>query len=197
MSYLVPREMVERALSPLISLLLRGHVHPNIVSLVGGMGNVGAGVLVARGEGLAGGILMWAASLFDLLDGALARATGRQSPFGSIWDAVLDRASEGAVLCGLLFHFSQGGDREGLLLAFVAAVSSFMVSYIRARSEIVGVRLTEGIMARPERVFLLGLGLIIDHVKVMLWALVILASLTIVQRLFLAWIRIGAREERR
>ncbi len=187
MSYLLPRQALERGLGPLVMVLSRLGVHPHVLTLAGGAGNLGAAVLVARGHFLAGGALMWGASALDMLDGALARATGRQSAFGSVLDAVVDRAAEAALFFALLFRFTAEGDREGALLAFVAAIASFMVSYVRARAELTGIAMREGVMARPERVFLLGLGLIIDHVKPVLWVLAVLASLTAAQRFLLAW----------
>jgi len=135
---------------------------------------------------LGAGLAAWGFSALDMVDGALARATGRQSRFGSVLDAVLDRVAEAAVLGGLLFLFLRQGDQEGALLSFVAAVASFLVSYVRARAEIVAVPLREGLLARPERVFILGLGLIIDHVKIVLWVLAVVAALTAAHRLFLA-----------
>ncbi len=186
MSYLFPRAALERLLSPALLLLDRAGVRPDHLSLLGAAGNVLAGVLAGRGELLGAGLAAWGFSALDMVDGALARATGRQSRFGSVLDAVLDRVAEAAVLGGLLFLFLRQGDQEGALLSFVAAVASFLVSYVRARAEIVAVPLREGLLARPERVFILGLGLIIDHVKIVLWVLAVVAALTAAHRLFLA-----------
>ncbi|GBD12271.1 CDP-diacylglycerol--inositol 3-phosphatidyltransferase [bacterium HR24] len=186
MSYLLPRAALERFLSPALLFLDRIGVRPDHVSLLGAAGNVLAGVLAARGELLGAGLAAWAFSALDAVDGPLARATGRQSRFGSVLDAVLDRVSEAAVLGGLLHHFLQQGEEEGALLAFVAVVASFLVSYVRARAEIVGVPLREGLLARPERVFILGLGLIIDQVVPVLWVLAVAAAATAAHRLFLA-----------
>ncbi len=193
MSYLFPRAALERLLSPALLLLDRAGVRPDHLSLLGAAGNVLAGVLAGRGELLGAGLAAWGFSALDMVDGALARATGRQSRFGSVLDAVLDRVAEAAVLGGLLFFFLRRGDQEGALLSFVAAVASFLVSYVRARAEIVAVPLREGLLARPERVFILGLGLIIDHVKIVLWVLAVAAALTAAHRLFLAHRR--TREE--
>jgi CDP-diacylglycerol--glycerol-3-phosphate 3-phosphatidyltransferase len=133
MSFLISRRALERRLHPLLLALARLGVHPHMLTVAGVTGNLVAAVLVGRGHELLGGILVWGASALDMLDGALARAAGRQSPFGSVLDAVMDRAAEAAVLFAVLFRFSSQGDQEGVLLAFVAAVASFMVSYVRAR----------------------------------------------------------------
>jgi hypothetical protein len=96
-----------------------------MLTLGGVLGNAGAAVLAARGDFLPAGLVMLAASSLDLLDGALARATGRATAFGSVFDAVMDRVSEAAVLFGLLYYFSDRGGREEELLIFAAVVASF------------------------------------------------------------------------
>src|SRR5207249_3269774 len=127
-----------------------------------GGGNVVAAVLVGRGEFVAAGILVLAASALDMLDGALARATRRATDFGSVFDAVADRVSEAAVLFGLLVYFGDIGRTEDQQLTFVAVVASLLVSYIRARAEIVGVELREGLLSRAPRVLLISAGLILE-----------------------------------
>src|SRR4030067_539320 len=106
----------------------------------------------------------------------MARLLPRSAPprpprFGPVFAAVVDRVSEAAVLFGLLYYFSDRGGREEELLIFAAVVASFLVSYTRARAEIVGVPMREGLFGRAERVILLGIGLIIDQVTVALWIL--------------------------
>jgi CDP-diacylglycerol--glycerol-3-phosphate 3-phosphatidyltransferase len=167
-----------------------------MLTIAGATGNVVAGVLCGLGEFLAAGVLMLAASALDLLDGALARATGKATDFGSVFDAVMDRVSEAAVLFGLLVWFSNRGDRTEELLIFVAVVGSILVSYVRARAEIIGVKLREGLFTRVERVILLGGGLVVadvsntmDVLTAALAVLAVLASATAVQRTAIVWLR--------
>jgi CDP-diacylglycerol--glycerol-3-phosphate 3-phosphatidyltransferase len=162
-----------------------------MLTLAGVLGNAGAAFLAARGDFLPAGIVMLAASSLDLLDGALARATGKATRFGSVFDAVMDRVSEAAVLFGLLYYFSDRGGREEELLIFAALAASFLVSYTRARAEIVDIPMREGLFGRAERVLLLGIGLIIDQATVALWILAIAAGATAIQRLALVWLRAG------
>jgi CDP-diacylglycerol--glycerol-3-phosphate 3-phosphatidyltransferase len=166
-----------------------------MLTLAGVVGNGGAAVLAARGDFLLAGIVMLAASSLDMLDGALARATGRATRFGSVFDAMMDRVSEAAVLFGLLYYFSNRGGREEELLIFAAVVTSFLVSYARARAEIVDVPMREGVFGRAERVILLAIGLIVDQVTVTLWILAVAAGLTAIQRLALVWLRTRGSEE--
>lgn len=188
---LLPHTLPRRLTDPVALAVARTGVTPNMVTALGFAGALGAAVLVARGEFLAGGIVMLVAAALDLLDGALARATGRVTAFGGVFDATLDRLSEAAILGGLLFHFSQGGHRQELILVFVVLAGSLMVSYVRARAQVAGVDLREGLFTRPERVILLALGLIIDQTRIILWILAVLANFTVLQRLFVVWRRLG------
>lgn len=184
---LLPHAVPRRFTDPVVRPLARLGVTPNHISTLGFLGNVGAAALAARGDFLAAGVVVLAASALDLLDGALARATGRASAFGAVYDSVLDRLSEAAVLAGLVFYFGQRGDREEVALCFAALVGSLLVSYVRARAQTQGFDLREGLFTRPERVLLLGGGLIIDQVRIALWLLAVLANATALQRLYAVW----------
>ncbi len=196
MSRLLPRSAPRWLTDPIVGVLAGVGVTPNLLTLAGVLGNAGAAALAARGDFLPAGIVMLAASSLDMLDGALARATGKATRFGSVFDAVMDRLSEAAVLFGLLFYFSDRGGREEEMLIFAALVASFLVSYTRARAEIVDVPLREGLFGRAERVLLLGAALIIGEVTetgltVGLWVLAVAAGVTAIQRLALVWLRVG------
>ena len=193
MPALLPRAAPHWLTDPVVNVLARLGVTPNMLTTAGVLGNLGAAVLAGRGDFLPAGIVVLAASSLDFLDGALARATGHVTDFGSVFDAVMDRVSEAAVLFGLLVYFSDRGGRTEELLAFAAVVGSFLVSYVRARAQVIGLNLQEGLFTRTERVPLLGLGLIIDQVTPMLWILAILAGATAVQRLLLVWARTRRR----
>ena len=117
---LLPHSVPRRITDPIVGVLARAGVSPNHLTLAGFLGNVGAAVLAARGEFLAAGAVVLAASALDLLDGALARATGRASPFGAVFDSVLDRLSEAAVLGGLSYYYAERNDRIEVALCFAA-----------------------------------------------------------------------------
>ena len=137
----------------------------------------------------AGGVVMLLAGVLDLFDGALARATGRASDFGALLDSVADRVSELVVLLGLLVFYARSGEWEYSLLVYLAAGGSVMVSYLRARSEGLGIECKVGVMTRPERVAVLGAGLVVGHwvpvvIPVVLGVIAGLTILTTAQRLF-------------
>jgi len=187
---LVPHKVSTRFTDPIVTPLAAIGVTPNAISVTGFAGNVVAGALAAGGQFLAAGIVMLAFSALDLLDGALARKTGSVTRFGAVFDSVLDRLSEAAVLAGVLFHYQQiGGHTQEVALCFAAVVGSLMVSYVRARAEGIGLELREGLFTRAERVLLLAAALVVGHgvVRWALWALAILSNLTALQRVATVW----------
>lgn len=184
------REMISAYLErPVAGALAKMGVSPNMVTFAG---LVGAGIsawLISVGMLWIGGVVMLFAGVLDLFDGALARSTGQDSPFGALLDSVVDRVSEIVVLLGLLLHYAKGDSLEGTALVYLAMGGSVMVSYLRARSEGLGIDCKVGIMTRPERVAALGFGLIVGHwlPLVMLIVLGVIAGLTLLttaQRLF-------------
>jgi CDP-diacylglycerol--glycerol-3-phosphate 3-phosphatidyltransferase len=140
---LLPHSVPRWLTDPIVGVIARTGATPNHISVLGFVGNLGAATLAARGDFLAAGLVMLAASALDLLDGALARATGRVSAFGAVLDAALDRLSEAAVLAGLAFYFAQRNDREEVILCFAALTGSVLVSYIRAHAMARGLDLRE------------------------------------------------------
>lgn len=159
-------------------------VTPNMISLLGAAGNGVAAILVARGSLLAAGLVYLAFSALDLVDGAVARATGRASPFGAVFDAVLDRASEAVVLAACAWYFAERGQDWATGAAFGALLGSVAVSYLRARAEVEGVGMREGLLRRQERVVLLGLGLVLGWLAAAVAVLAVLSNITALQR---AW----------
>jgi CDP-diacylglycerol--glycerol-3-phosphate 3-phosphatidyltransferase len=191
---LIPHKVSTRFTDPIVAPLASLGVTPNMISVAGFAGNVGAGVLAAGGYFIAAGIVMLFFSALDLLDGALARKTGTVTKFGAVFDSVLDRLSEAAVLGGVLFHFTQIGDHTmEVALCYAAVVGSIMVSYVRARAEGIGLELREGLFTRAERVILLAMALILapllydDLVLIALWILATLSLFTACQRVFSVW----------
>ncbi len=190
-SGLLPHRAPRRLLDPPVRALARLGVTPNGVTTIGFLGNVLAGALAASGALRWAGAVLLCFSALDLLDGALARATGRVSAFGAVYDATLDRLSEAAVLCGLSWHFRH--DEVVSLVIIAALLGSIGVSYVRARAETLGVQLREGLFTRAERVVLLALALLAGLAVPALWVLAVLTNLTALQRLWLAWRALGNR----
>lgn len=184
---LLPRRAPKQLIDPIVGVLARTGLTPNHLSLIGFGGNVGAAALAARGEFLWAGIVMLCFSAMDMLDGALARATGRATRFGAVFDAALDRMSEAALLSGLGYYFVEHGQTEETALCFAALTGSLLVSYVRAHALSQGLNMQDGIVTRAERVILLSVVLMIDQVRIGLWILAVLALVTAVQRIYVAW----------
>jgi len=168
---------------PVGRALARTGITPNALTVIGCILSFGVGAVLALGYQWQGGILVLVAGAFDTLDGALARASGRVTTFGAFLDSTLDRYSEAAIFLGILADAARRGDVQVVLLTYAAAIGSLMVSYARARAEGLGLRGDVGWLQRPERVVVLGLGLILGLVVPALWVLAILTNLTAVQRI--------------
>ena len=176
---------------PLARLLARTPLTPNSLTWIGFFITAGAAALIVTGHMLVAGIVVVAAGLFDMLDGAVARATGRVTRFGAILDSTLDRLCEAMLLLALLVVFAREQQVGWCLLSGVAMLGSLMVSYIRARIEGLGVECKAGIFTRPERVAIMALGLLLSNIN---YALVIAVGLlalfsfiTVIERLVYAW----------
>ena len=162
---------------------------PNAITLFGFAVTVVAACLVAYGWLLAGGIVFLSGSALDLMDGALARLTGTDSPFGALLDSVFDRLGEAAIFLGIAVHAVRGDFSDDYRLFFVivvllALIFSQVVSYLRARGEGLGVFTRAGIMTRPERVVLIGIGLLADQIEWFLLGIAVVSCVTLFQRMF-------------
>ena len=136
---------------------------------------------------LAAGLLVLVAGLFDMLDGALARHTGRVSRFGAVLDSTLDRLSEAAILVAVIFLFATEANVAAAVLAGVTLAGAMTVSYLRARTEALGLAGRSGLFTRPERVIVLALGLLFDQLIVALVVVAVFSFITAGQRLVGAW----------
>jgi CDP-diacylglycerol--glycerol-3-phosphate 3-phosphatidyltransferase len=176
---------------PVVKLLARTPLTPNLVSWLGFLITIGAAVLIGTDHLLAAGFVVLAAGLFDMLDGALARATGKVTRFGGVLDSTLDRLSEAALLLGILVIFVRGQQVGESILVGLALTFSLVVSYLRSRVEALGIECQVGLFTRAERVIILALGLLLSQFQyALITALAIItffSFFTAGQRLFYAW----------
>lgn len=162
---------IYRVINPFVKLLIRMGVTPNMVTTIGLLGNIAAAVIIviagirAHENGdpsysliaIAGGVTILF-SLFDMLDGQVARLGNMVTRFGALYDSVLDRYCELLTLGALSFYLIENDYTIGALITFLALIGSVMVSYVRARAEGVGLECKVGFMQRPERVVVTSLG---------------------------------------
>ena len=161
---------------------------PNGITLLGfAVACAGAG-LAAAGYLLAGGLVFLLGSVLDLFDGALARQTGRATPFGALLDSVLDRLGEAALFLGLAIYAIRALDGDHLMLFMVSLVLALTfsqaVSYARARGEGLGIETRSGFMTRPERVVILGVCVAVGYPEVAMVAIAAVSAPTLVQRVW-------------
>ena len=157
---------------------------PNMITILGVLMHIPASYMIGRGDFLVGGILLLAAAAFDMVDGAMARHMGKSSPTGALLDSIADRVSEAFCLIGLLWFYlsSASASFMEVLLVFLTMFTSFLVSYIRARGEGLGVDCQVGIMTRPERVVVLAFGLMLRQAVLAMMVIVSLSILTAAHR---------------
>lgn len=170
---------VRRLSMRLISPVARSRISPNMLTVVGLLLNVLCAVVIGEGFLFAAGVLLLIAGAFDMADGALARVKDAASQFGDFLDATLDRLAEASVGLGLLWHAlaRQNDLQVGLIYAVV--LGSVMISYARARAEVLQLDCEVGLMARPERIVILAVGLLLAQATSEIALTVILAGLCV------------------
>jgi len=171
-------------LDPLGKFFLALGLTPNMMTVLGLVGNAVGAYYLARGEMLVGGILVAVMSPIDALDGTMARLRGEASDWGAFVDSVSDRYSELFIFGGLLYHFLAIGDTTGGMLTFAAAAGSVLVSYVRARAEGLGFEAKVGLLTRAERYLVLAPALVFNQLMLGLGILAIFANFTALQRVW-------------
>jgi CDP-diacylglycerol--glycerol-3-phosphate 3-phosphatidyltransferase len=145
---------------------------------------------------LAGAALFVVGSVLDILDGALARRRGTGTPFGAFLDSTVDRVGEGFMLSAIGLVLMRDGSEWGVALAFAAIAGSFLVSYTRARAEVLGLKGDVGIGSRAERVVVITAGLVLAPLGALPWTMAVLTAtawVTVVQRVLAVRRQLRAR----
>ena len=154
-----------RIIEPVADFFVRKRVNPNTITTVGTLCSISGGIIYATGHIMTAGWVIGLTALFDVLDGTVARRTGRSTVFGAFYDSTLDRVADGAVLGGLAIFFARNHLHHGLPswagtpmvgVTLLGIIGTFLTSYTRARAESLGIDAKVGIMQRPERVTLLS-----------------------------------------
>jgi phosphatidylglycerophosphate synthase len=187
----VLRGIVESRIQPVVtkvaSILNTMGVTPNMLTFIGLGFNIVAAWLFYVGQVATAGFVILFAGSFDMLDGAVARLGGTASRIGAFTDSVVDRYSDFLIFGGLLCMFARMGDMTGTLLCLFILSGAFLVSYVRARAELVIPLCNVGLMERPERIILLAAGSLFGVLTPALWALAILSHATALHRIYYTW----------
>ena len=178
------RGWIAAPLNQIAQWLEQTGISPNALTLIGFALTLAVAGVLATGQLLLGGVLLIFAALFDTLDGALARLTGKVTIFGAFFDSTMDRYSEAVTLSALVYYYSlQPDGRVAVLLLVATLVGSLMVSYTRARAEGLDIECKEGFFQRTERIVVLILGLVTGWMLPVLAVLVLLTNVTAIQRI--------------
>ncbi|MUM18508.1 CDP-alcohol phosphatidyltransferase family protein [Mycobacterium sp. CBMA271] len=192
MSGLLSRETFAKVTNPLAHALLRAGFTPDTVTIFGTAGTVVAALtLFPTGHLFWGGMAVWFFVIFDMLDGAMARARGGGTRFGAVLDATCDRVADGAIFAGLLWWVVFGWHSSSLVVAtLICLVTSQVISYVKARAEASGLRADGGLIERPERLIIVLAGVVFGSgfglpvlLHVAMWLLAVGSLVTVAQRM--------------
>ena len=189
----------QRIIDAIVRWLAKGHISPNILTVIGVSLNVGCGLLFGLGRFFWAGIALVVANLFDMLDGQVARLSGRVTRFGGFLDSSLDRLSDMVVFVGLMVYYARDLELSVLnvFLAGAGLMGSVMVSYASARAESLIPKCDVGFLRRPERVVLFIIGALSTHpgsknffanrMPAVLWVLAVGSYWTFAHRMYHTW----------
>jgi len=183
-------------LNAIVNRLALARVNPNVLTFMGLVVNIIAAFLFgyANGDNQArmfryAGLVIIGSGFFDLVDGAVARASNRVTRFGGFFDSVVDRYSDASQFLGLLVFYARGDRFFYVVLTAIVMISAIMVSYTRARAESLIGSCRVGFMERPERLVLVIIGALFNRMAPILWTIAILSTITVIHRIRYTWTR--------
>jgi CDP-diacylglycerol--glycerol-3-phosphate 3-phosphatidyltransferase len=174
-----------------LCVLLR--IHPNTLTLIGGVINVGAAWALADDHLALAGVLIIVANIFDFIDGKVASERQVQSSFGAFLDSTVDRVSDLALWTGLIVFYSHLGRRDYAVAAALALIFTLMTSYTRARAESFVKKCKVGFMERPERIVLFIIGAFTNRMAGVLWVILVLSILAVANRIYYTYLVLNHR----
>ena len=177
------RVRFKHILDPIGAFFNRLGFTPNLMTILGLVGNTVGAFFLMQGNMVVGGLIILAMGPVDALDGTMARLRGESSKFGAFVDSVTDRYSELVIYLGLLLFYDQQGDWLNTLGVYLAAAGSVLVSYVRARAQSLGYEAKVGILTRFERYAVLAPTLVFNIPWVGIWIIAVLANITALQRI--------------
>ena len=178
-------------LRAIIGVCVALRIHPNVLTFVGVVINVGAAWALGLGRFLLAGVIMIVANIFDFIDGKVAHELQLQSRFGAFWDSTLDRFSDLALLVGLIYLYSSHGRSDYVMVAAVTLIFSIMTSYTRARAESLVEKCKVGFMERPERIVLFMIGAFTNRMAAVLWVILVLSVLAVANRIYYTYLALN------
>ena len=168
-------------------------IHPNTLTLIGVLINVGAAVALGLDRFMLAGVIMMVANIFDFIDGKVAHITNTVSRFGAFWDSTLDRFSDFALFLGLIYLYADLRRTDYVMVAALAMIFSIMTSYASARAESLIQKCKVGFMQRPERIVLFMIGAFTDRMAAVLWVILIISIVTVANRIHFTYLELNAK----
>jgi len=168
-------------------------IHPNTLTLIGVLINVGAAVALGVDRFILAGVIMIVANIFDFIDGKVAHITNTVSRFGAFWDSTLDRFSDIALFLGLIYLYADLRRTDYVMVAALAMMFSIMTSYARARAESLIDKCKVGFMERPERIVLFMIGAFTDRMAAVLWVILVLSIVTVANRIHYTYLALNSK----
>jgi CDP-diacylglycerol---glycerol-3-phosphate 3-phosphatidyltransferase len=178
-------------LRAIIDFCVALRIHPNTLTLIGVIVNVGAAWALGYGRFMLAFVIMLVANIFDFIDGKVAHRLQLQSQFGAFWDSTLDRFSDLALLTGLIFLYSKLERSDYVMIAALTLIFSIMTSYARARAESLVERCKVGFMERPERIVLFMIGAVTNRMAGVLWVVFTLSILAVANRIYYTYLALN------
>ena len=176
--------------SPLRPIIKRIPFRPNILTITGFLITTIAALVIPHNIRL-GGILILIGGVFDMLDGMVARTSGKTTKFGAFLDSVLDRYSDAFLFLAIAWYLAAKGNHTGAFLSLGTLIGAFLISYARARAEGIGESCSTGIMERPERIIFLIFATLTGWIVPVLWIMLVLTHITVIQRIYHIWKRVN------
>ncbi len=170
--------ILDKPLTPIAKLI---PASPNVLSVAGFAVTLAAAMLIPFNT-TAGGLVILIGGSFDLLDGVVARTNGKDTKFGALLDSTLDRYADAALFLAIIWFFFKEDNLIGIFFTICGMVGAFLVSYVRARAEGLGVPCNVGLLERPERILLLAAGCLSGRLFPVMLVLFALSHITVVQR---------------
>jgi CDP-diacylglycerol--glycerol-3-phosphate 3-phosphatidyltransferase len=181
----------------IIAVCVKLRIHPNLLTFVGVLINVAAGVALAQGRFLTAGVIMIVANIFDFIDGKVAVESGAVSEFGGFWDSVIDRFSDLALAVGLIWLYASLGRTDYVLITSIMMVFATMTSYTRARAESLIDKCKVGFMERPERIVLFMIGAFTNRMAAVVWVIGVLSVVTVINRIHYTYLALNGQPQPR
>src|SRR5436190_8604987 len=168
-------------------------IHPNTLTLIGVLINVGAAIALGKDHFLLAGVIMIVANIFDFIDGKVAQETNTVSRFGAFWDSTLDRFSDIALFLCLIYLYATLRRTDYVMVASLAMMFSIMTSYARARAESLIDKCKVGFMERPERIVLFMIGAFTNRMGAALWVILLLSIFTVADRIYYTYLVLNGK----